>query len=51
MMKIYVVINGANTKVYTDRTKAEAERDDVNYCAECAGGYGKAYIVETELNE
>lgn len=49
-MTVYVVINGKNTKVYTNKTDAEAEAKRVNYYKEMSGSNeGYAYIVETEV--
>lgn len=52
MKKVYVVVNGKNTKVYTNKEKAEAEAKKVNYYKEMAGSNeGYAYVVETEVVE
>jgi hypothetical protein len=48
-MKVYVVVNGKDTKVYTDKAKAEVEKERVNKGYWMAGhNEGWAYIVETE---
>ena len=52
MKKVYVVVNGTETKVYNNKEKAEAEVKRVNYYKYMAGNNeGYAYVVETEVVE
>ena len=52
MKKVYVVVNGKNTKVFANKEEAEAEAKRVNYYKYMGGSNeGYAFVVETELRD
>lgn len=48
-MTVYVVVNGGDTKVYTNKEAAEAEAKRVNYHLDMGGSYTRVRVVATEL--
>ena len=47
---VYVVVNGIDTKVFTNAEDAKAEVAEINYHREMSGAHeGFAYIVKTEV--